>query len=188
MRQLQFQKTKWEHRFSYGGTLRKKRRGRAERPLSTKEPIHLVLKANSEKIRGGFRSPRRFRLITRLSQKYSARFQIEIEQMSIQGDHIHMLVRISCRSRLHHFLRVFAGQTAQEFGIKGLLSEPVVATAGVVSAPRAQINVAGATPTRCRAAAKNKNVTDTPCSARKLWKHRPGKTEGSQWILARAQR
>ncbi len=64
-------------------------------------------------IRGGFRAPRRFKLIHELTTRYSKRFFVKIEQLSIQGDHIHFVLRISRRSSFQNFLRVLAGQISQ---------------------------------------------------------------------------
>ncbi len=122
MRQIHFQKTAWSHRFSYGGSLRQTRRGRCERPLSTREPIHLVFKANTDRIAGGFRTPRRFRLLHEISRRYSVRFFIKIEMISIQSDHVHVVVQISRRSLFQNFLRVFSGQVAQRFEQRGSLT------------------------------------------------------------------
>ncbi|MEK6774303.1 MAG: hypothetical protein AABY64_10205 [Bdellovibrionota bacterium] len=42
--------------------------GRGARPLSSKAPVHLVLKANKECLRGGFRTYRRYFLIQKFEQ------------------------------------------------------------------------------------------------------------------------
>ena len=91
------------------------------RALSTKDPIHLVLKANRETLRGGLRSYKRYFLIQKLVRIYSKKFFVKIEQVSIQGDHVHLLIRISKRSLCHSFLRVLAGQIAQQFQAQGLI-------------------------------------------------------------------
>lgn len=109
-----------QHRLSHGGDLRKVRAGRRERPLSNKDPIHLVFKADRLLIPGGFRTHRRFQLVHRLVQKYALRFFVKVEQISIQGDHWHLIVRMSRRTQFKHFLRVVSGQTAQRFAIEGL--------------------------------------------------------------------
>jgi len=120
--QLSFQKTNWRHQYSHGGSLRQKRAGRGARPLSTRESIHLVFKANKDVIRGGFRNHRRFALIHHLLQRYRIKFWIRIEQVSIQGDHIHLLIRTTRRSQYLHFFRILAGQIAQRFEKEGLLT------------------------------------------------------------------
>jgi putative transposase len=115
-------KTNWSHRFSHGGVLRQKKLGRGQRPLSCKEPLHLVFKVDRLRLRQrSLRSSQSFSLILQIIKKYSVRFQVKIEQLSVQGDHIHILVRAPRRSRYHFFFRVVAGQIAQRFEKEGLL-------------------------------------------------------------------
>ena len=124
-----FFKTSSQHRFSYGGVLRNKRSGRGTRPLSTKEPLHLVFKVNREKLRHqSLRSPQGFALVSTIIKKYAGRFRVKIEQLSIQSNHIHALLRTSRRSQYQHFFRVVAGQIAQCFAKEGLLRAPVTGT------------------------------------------------------------
>ena len=117
-----FGKTHWKHRYSHGGTLRQKAAGRGRRPLSSREPLHLVLKARKEKIKYGLRTWKRYALIHYLLGRYSARFFVKVEQVSIQGDHIHLLIRTTRRSNYQSFFRVFSGQIAQRFQKEGLLT------------------------------------------------------------------
>ncbi len=44
--QTNFFKIKSQQRYSYGGVLRNKKLGRGQRPLSTRDPIHVVFKIN----------------------------------------------------------------------------------------------------------------------------------------------
>ena len=103
----------WRHRYCHGGTLRKSSKGRGARPLTSKDPMHLVFKINKAAVRGGLRSPRAFSLINSLLKKYSYKFYVRVEQHSIQQDHIHILVRGGKRSQMQSFFRVVAGQFAQ---------------------------------------------------------------------------
>jgi REP element-mobilizing transposase RayT len=100
------------------------------RPLSSKEPLHLVMKANKERLKGGFRTYQRFFLIHQITKRYISRFWIKIEQISVQDDHIHLLIRASRRSNYQSFFRVFSGQIAQRLEQKGLLTNPVTDTPG----------------------------------------------------------
>ncbi len=103
----------WQHRYCSGGTLRKSSRGRRARPLSSKDPIHLVFKINLSAVKKGLRHPRTFALMSALLKKYSRKFYVSVEQFSIQQDHVHLLVRGNRRSHLQSFFRVLAGQFAQ---------------------------------------------------------------------------
>lgn len=139
------------HRFSHGGELRRKRAGRGARPLSTREPLHLVFKCDRYPLRrGGLRGPTAYLLCRQVVKRYAKRFFIKVEQMSVQGDHIHLLIRTARRSHYQHFFRVVAGQIAQNFGKYGLF------------------RVTG-TPER----SGDRCVTGTPGGQSRLWLHRP---------------
>jgi putative transposase len=146
MQQQDFLKIHWQHRTSHGGALRNSRKGRKARPLNTKEPVHLVFKAHRSVLRYGLRSPRSFSLVQRLIQRYAKKFYIKIEQVSIQQDHLHFLIRTSRRSFYQSFFRVLAGQIAQQFEKEGLL--------------KAVTDTPGGTSGRVQ-------------KAQKLWKYRP---------------
>ena len=144
------------HNLSHGGELRKKKKGRGPRPLSGKEPLHAVFKVVQYQLRQkSLRTPQSFKLILEIIEKYAKHFAVKIEQLSVQKDHIHLLIRSSRRKHYHHFFRVVAGQIAQRFEKEGLLfGAPAVENSIVKPAPRANINL---------------KVTHTP----KLWKYRP---------------
>ncbi len=154
-------KTLWKHKFSHGGVLRNHRRGRGQRPLSSKEPLHLVFKVNRERLRHrSLRSHQSFSLIQQIVKKYAHRFGVKVEQISIQGDHCHLLIRAPRRSRYQHFFRVVAGQVAQRFQREGLLF-------GLRTGLRVELSVKRVTGTpRVRIAEKKRKGT-------RLWKHRP---------------
>lgn len=121
-KQISLFKTDWKHQYSHGGLLRQRRKGRGTRPLSCKEPLHVVFKIHQKQLRQlSLRSPQTFGLINLIIQTYATRFFIKIEQISIQNDHVHLLIRTSRRSLFHHFFRVVAGQIAQQLNREGLL-------------------------------------------------------------------
>ncbi len=114
-RQKNFFKIKSEHRYSYGGILRNKRLGRGQRPLSTSDPIHVVFKINKNHyLTKSLCSPKCFALVHRILKKYSLLFFVKMEQVSIQNDHFHLLLRAPRRCQIHHFFRVLAGQISQQ--------------------------------------------------------------------------
>jgi putative transposase len=121
-KQISFFKTDWKHQYNHGGQLRQKRKGRKRRPLSCSEPLHVVFKINREQLlRKSLRDYKNFALVKRILARYAKRFFIKVEQVSVQADHIHCLVRTSRRSHFHYFFRVTAGQIAQQFQNKDLL-------------------------------------------------------------------
>ncbi|MGZ5279821.1 MAG: hypothetical protein ACXWC9_07765, partial [Pseudobdellovibrionaceae bacterium] len=118
-------------------------------------------------IRGGFRLHRRFALIHHLLQRYQLKFFIKIEQVSIQSDHIHLLIRTTRRSLYQNFFRVVAGQIAQRFEKEGWLS-----AASVTDTPTSFGSKAGFLRKE-----KVVGIEETPMFAQtkvsRLWKHRP---------------
>lgn len=118
------EKTYWKTRHNHGGMLRRLKSGRKARPLSTKNPLHVVYKADRSVLREkSLRGYRSFDLTQKIIHKYAAKFWIQIEQISVQGDHIHILVRCKRRSQFKAFFRVTSGQIAQEFQKQGLLKK-----------------------------------------------------------------
>jgi REP element-mobilizing transposase RayT len=95
----------------HGGTQSIGKR-KSQRPLSTKRPVHLVLKSN---IAVGHRSLMRHRpLIEKVITRSRKRFGIKVYEFAIVSNHIHFLVRGFSRLALQNFFRVVAGHIAQE--------------------------------------------------------------------------
>ena len=123
-KQISFQPVSAKHRDSYGGTLRRSRKGRGVRPLACKLSLHVVFKINRSRLKHrSLRSNHGFKLIHAVVQRYANMFFVKVEQISIQHDHLHLLIRTSTRSSFHFFFRVVAGQIAQEFLKRGLSFE-----------------------------------------------------------------
>ncbi len=121
-KQLKFFASRGIHAHCHGGMLRKVRAGRFARPLTSKDPLHLVFKVERQKLRTrSLRTHKNFKRIHDIVGHYSKRFYVKVEQISIQGDHIHALVRTSRRSNFHNFFRVVAGQISQQFQKEGWL-------------------------------------------------------------------
>lgn len=114
--QTHFQLASSSRALEHGGEHRKKRHGRGRRAISCKESLHVVFKINRIVLKTqSFRTHQNFKLTHEIIQKYADRFFVKIEQISIQGDHIHCLVRTCRRSFFHYFFRVVSGQIAQQF-------------------------------------------------------------------------
>jgi hypothetical protein len=113
-----------------------------------------------------------------LVQKYKFKFYVKVEQLSIQGDHLHLLIRTTRRSNYQSFFRVVAGQIAQQFEKEGLLTLSVTDTPQHVARTQAggsqkhrrakklagenSQHQAGPGPAPARKQRENQVVTDTP--------------------------
>ncbi len=158
------------HQFCHGGVLRNKKLGRGRRPISCKEPLHVVFKANRYVLKEkSLRGQRSFLLVQKLIRKYALRFYVKVEQISVQGDHIHLLIRCPRRAQFHHFFRVTAGQISQVLSREGLLKQP------------------------SKSFFRDRAMTDTPlstdvdkdCSQAKLWLYRPFSRVVRSWKALR---
>lgn len=166
--QVSFFKTQKEHRYKHGGDLRKKRAGRFKRPLSCRAPHHIVFKVNKLTLRHqSLRSIQGFSLSQNIIKKYARRFFVKVEQVSIQNDHIHMMIRTSRRSFFHNFFRVVAGQIAQQFEKEGLLR----LNQGIGHEVKRNGKVVLSIPIKATDAQKNK--LNRVNKKQSLWKHRP---------------
>ena len=169
--QTQFQLASGSQSLKHGGSLRNKRHGRGQRPLFCKESLHVVFKINRIVLKTqSFRTHQNFKLSREIIQKYADRFFVKIEQISIQGDHIHCMVKTTRRSFFHHFFRVASGQIAQQFEKTDKL--------------RAVVDERFQNNQRVKSRRILKNVTDTPKRTPtkenntlkrklRLWMHRP---------------
>ena len=101
----------------HGGSLQVGKR-KSKRPLSSKKPIHLVLKSNKE-----YELTMYEKLITERLNNYSQRFGIRIYSFSIQKDHIHICLRAHCHHTYKSFVRCLSAGLARKIG-RGLWALP----------------------------------------------------------------
>ncbi len=95
----------------HGGELTLGKRKRL-RPLSTKKPIHLVLRTRSAI--GSMSLLLHSRFIRLLITSLCKRFAIVLYEFSVNSTHLHLLIRIRDREGFKNFLRVFCGKSAMQ--------------------------------------------------------------------------
>jgi REP element-mobilizing transposase RayT len=98
-----------------GQLLHGKRRGR--RPLSTKEPIHLVLRSSwcggsGAMGSNSFLAKRNKHPIYGLIQRTAKDYGIRIYQVALMSNHLHLVIRIFDRKAYRRFVRVLASRIA----------------------------------------------------------------------------
>ena len=98
MRQLQFGFTKNYKKEFGGATLLGKRKVR--RPLSTKHPIHLILKTSGKSI---FNPGNR--QVEQLMRETARQFGVKIYDVALNWSHTHLLIQISERAQYVRFVR-----------------------------------------------------------------------------------
>jgi hypothetical protein len=82
------------------------------RPLSTKAPLHLILKAERD-----FDDKAAFVLAKALD--LAKRFELLVLDQAINHDHLHLVLKVPHRSRYNAFIRALTGVLARRIG-KGI--------------------------------------------------------------------
>ena len=95
---------------------------------------------------------------------------MKLEQISIQGDHIHCMVRTTRRSFFHHFFRVASGQIAQQFEKTDKLRVVVDERTRNKQRVSSQSKLRNVTDTQKRTTTKENNIVKRKL---KLWMYRP---------------
>jgi REP element-mobilizing transposase RayT len=99
-----------ELRFFGGRFLHEKRKGR--RPLSTREPIHLVMRSSWAKGAHSFTQPRNKKAIESLIHTLAQKYGVRVYRKAIEGNHLHFILRIHNRETYKSFVRVLSGKIA----------------------------------------------------------------------------
>lgn len=97
---------------SFGGSLLKGRR-KARRPLDSKRPLHLILKAEESVIL--FRHVLKIEEIIR---RQNQRFGVQQYSLAIHADHIHFVVKTPQREIYRRWIRALTGVLARKMKIK----------------------------------------------------------------------
>lgn len=108
--QLKFQDSRFKSRVFFGGSLTTTRVHRTQRPLSTKYPIHLVLRSTKAKGELSFWKKQNADLIKRLLKKYSVKWGVKVLSCANVGNHIHLMIHLQYRYSYEKFIRGFTGE------------------------------------------------------------------------------
>ncbi len=91
-------------RTQHGG-LKTKGHRKLERPLSTKQWIHLILKSDKAKGPLSFLTPKNKRIVQSVIREKSKKFGVKIADGANVGDHIHLKIKIQNRESFQKFLK-----------------------------------------------------------------------------------
>ena len=94
---------------SFGGDLiGRTTNPKTARPLSSKLPIHLVLRSK----RSWMRTPRQFGAVNATVARVAKRHGVRVYEFANVGNHLHVLIRIAARPRWAPFIRELTGRLA----------------------------------------------------------------------------
>lgn len=93
----------------FGGSLLKGNNPKTKRPLESKLPIHLVLRAK----KGTLGLPKTFKQVNETVAETSKKHGVKIYKYANLGNHLHILIKISSVRRWAAFIRELTGRIAQ---------------------------------------------------------------------------
>jgi REP element-mobilizing transposase RayT len=115
MKQKSFFKTK-DFPKEFGGELLKEKR-KTRRPLSTKKPVHTVLRANLKRPISFLKNRNQMNSIL---QSFAKHFNIRIYKQGLARDHIHFVLKFDSRDDYAGFVRAVSGVLSKSFKFKWL--------------------------------------------------------------------
>jgi REP element-mobilizing transposase RayT len=95
----------------FGGALLKGKR-KALRPLSSKDPIHVVLKSQFASEKTSFLKHHNKRPIESIVRTMAIRFHIKVYSIAIQSNHIHIIIKIPHRIQYKAFIKAASSKIA----------------------------------------------------------------------------
>ena len=95
----------------FGGILLHSRR-KGVRPLSTREPIHLVMRSSWAYGATSFLLVKNRPVIERLLRSTAKAYGIKVYRQAIVQNHLHLVIKIPHRPAYKKFIRVFSSQVA----------------------------------------------------------------------------
>ena len=79
------------------------------RPVSTKKPMHVVMRASKARGALSLRNPKNFSVVNHAIKRFAQRFEVKIYRYAINSTHIHIALRVKTRRSFQNYLRATAG-------------------------------------------------------------------------------
>jgi putative transposase len=113
-KQKQLELFNLKQELAFGGELLIGKR-KSKRPLSTKNPIHLVLRADKPLLKKNERA------VADIWKRFAKKFGIKTYDSSINSNHMHAVIRIHSQAQYNRFIQALAGTIVARIGIKWLV-------------------------------------------------------------------
>ncbi len=106
-------------RNEFGGSLLKGN-PKTKRPLDSKLPIHVVLRAS----RSGMRLPKTVGIVSEILKEASRKYGVTVYRFANVGNHLHLLIKVSRIQMWAPYIRELCGRIAQQVrAVIGLAAE-----------------------------------------------------------------
>jgi REP element-mobilizing transposase RayT len=97
----------------FGGSLLKKSNPKMARPITTKKPMHIVMRSRIAKYDWSFLHYTKRKKIEEIIQKQARTFDIKIYKLAICYNHLHMLIKLQNRESFAKFIKSISGLIAK---------------------------------------------------------------------------
>lgn len=112
MKQMKFSFFKNDYKKAFGGSLLVGKR-KSKRPLTTKSPIHLILKSDQRKVFQPFNKN-----LQSLILDTAKEFNVKIYDLALNWSHIHFLIKLKNKNDYNKFIRALTSRLAIKLGKK----------------------------------------------------------------------
>lgn len=109
MNQLEFIHTNKTFFKSFGGALLKKSHAKEKRPVSTKFPMHVVVRSSRAKGEKSFRYGRNHHKVNTLVRRICRKHGVRLYEYANVGNHLHLLIRLRKNFLWTPFIRELTG-------------------------------------------------------------------------------
>ncbi len=95
-------------KFEFGGSLLNRAQNRHARPVSSREPMHVILKSSQAVGRWSLGHSKHIRLIRKIIESACARYGVKLMQYSNNCSHLHMLLKFPSKAGYLRFIRAIS--------------------------------------------------------------------------------
>lgn len=96
----------------FGGSLLKNSNAKVPRPLSTKHPIHVVLRSSAAKGKWSLKKPLNHKMVEETFKQLASEYEIKVHEALVANDQLHLLIQLGRRDDFAPFIRSLSGTIA----------------------------------------------------------------------------
>lgn len=96
----------------FGGSLLKNSNAKTPRPLSTKHPIHVVLRSSAAKGKWSLKKPTNQKMVEETFKQLANEYEIKVQESVVANDQLHLLIQLGRRDDFAPFIRSLSGTIA----------------------------------------------------------------------------
>jgi hypothetical protein len=114
--QLQFNGRRFKRQLFFGGSYCSQRAHRVSRPLTTRHPLHLVLKASVARGARSFWRKDHAKYIDHVTRRFGLKFAVDILDCVNVGNHLHLKIKLASRHTYAPFIRAVTAAIRMRVG------------------------------------------------------------------------